>query len=251
MQKQLNILIPCAGRGSRFVQAGYNVPKPLIDIKGKPMIEWVLDSVKLRNVNCQFIFLVLKEHNQLNNIETVLKFLVPNCIIIEVDKVTEGAACTSLLAKDLINNETPLIICNSDQYFEFDKEKFRIQAELSETLKTISSPKDGIIFTFKADHSKWSYAKVNEKNEVLEVAEKKVISEHATVGCYWYAHGNDYVKYAEQMISKNIKTNGEFYICPVYNEFIQDHKLVTIFPISRMVGLGTPEDVENFTQGKS
>jgi dTDP-glucose pyrophosphorylase len=248
MKKQLNILIPCAGRGSRFIEAGYYMPKPLITVLGKPMIQWVLDSLQFRNVECKFIFLVLKEHDQKFHIVEEICKLIPNSsTFIQIDTITQGAACTSLFAKDLINNDNPLIICNSDQYFEFDKEKFKIQAGLSN--KLLSSHKDGIILTFKSDNPKWSYAKTKPNGIIEQVAEKVVISNHATVGCYYYAHGKDYVKYTEQMIAKNIRTNGEFYICPVYNEFIQDQKLVTIFPVTKMVGLGTPEDVKNFTQG--
>ena len=209
----LNILIPMAGAGSRFAEAGYVFPKPLIEINNKPMIQCVIDSLKLEG---NYIFIVQKEHQIKYNINSVLKILKPNCKIIELDEITEGAACTTLLAKKYIDNNNPLIIANSDQYIEWDSIK---------SMYNFNSKKiDGSILTFEAIHPKWSYAKVGKNNLVTEVAEKKVISKNATVGIYFWKKGSDYVKYAEQMINKNIRVNNEFYVCPVFNEAISDKK---------------------------
>ena len=189
--QNLNILIPMAGAGSRFQEAGYIFPKPLIEINNKPMIQIVLESL---NVDGNFIFIVQKEHQKKYNINSVLKILKPNCKIIELDQITEGAACTTLLAKKHINNNNPLLIANSDQFIKWDS----IKSMYNFTSKKI----DGSILTFEAIHPKWSYAKVDKNNLVSEVAEKKVISKNATVGVYFWKKGNDYVKYAEQMIKK-------------------------------------------------
>jgi dTDP-glucose pyrophosphorylase len=105
---------------------------------------------------------------------------------------------------------------------------------------------DGGILTFKATHPKWSYAKLDDNGFVSEVAEKKVISDNATVGVYFWKQGSDYVKYAEQMIAKNIRVNNEFYVCPVFNEAIADGKKIRVKEISKMWGIGTPEDLNNF-----
>ena len=205
-----------AGAGSRFQQAGYSKPKPLIEINNKPMIQCVIDSLKLEG---NYIFIVQKEHQVKYNINS-LDDLKPNCKIIELDKITEGAACTTLLAKKLINNNNPLIIANSDQYIEWDSIK---------SMYNFNSKKiDGSILTFEAIHPKWSYAKVDKNNLVTEVAEKKVISKNATVGVYYWKKGSDYVKYADQMIKKNIRVNNEFYVCPVFNEAILDKKKIII-----------------------
>ena len=236
----LNILIPMAGAGSRFQQAGYIFPKPLIEINNKPMIQCVIDSLKLEG---NYIFIVQKEHQIKYNINSVLKILKPNCKIIELDKITEGAACTTLLAKEFINNNNPLIIANSDQYIEWDSIK---------SMYNFNSKKiDGSILTFEAIHPKWSYAKVDKNNFVTEVAEKKVISKNATVGVYYWKKGNEYVKYAEQMIKKNIRVNKEFYVCPVFNEAILDKKKIIIDQVDEMHGLGTPEDLNNFLSIKN
>ena len=232
---KLNVLIPMAGAGSRFQQAGYTFPKPLIDVKGKPMIQTVVENL---NVEANFIFVVQKEHREKYNLDTLLNLITPNCKIVEVNTLTEGAACTTLLAKEYINNNAPLLMANSDQFAEWDSNEFMY--------KMIEQNVDAGILSFKSTHPKWSFAKVNEFGYVTEVAEKKPISDIATVGIYYWAKGSDYVKYAEQMINKNIRVNNEFYVCPVFNEAIKDNKKIKIFNIEKMWGLGTPEDLQHF-----
>ena len=158
----MNVLIPMAGAGKRFSDAGYIFPKPLIEINNKPMIQWVIDSL---NLEANFIFIIQKEHQKKYNIKSVLSILKPGCKVIELDHLTEGAACTTLLAKNYINNNDPLIIANSDQYIDWNS---------SEALYDFSSKDlDGAILTFEAIHPKWSYAKCDENGFVTEVAEKK------------------------------------------------------------------------------
>ncbi len=234
---KMNILIPMAGAGKRFFDAGYIFPKPLIEIDNKPMIQWVIESL---NLQANYIFIIQKEHQEKYNIKSVLKILQPNCKIIELDHLTEGAACTTLLAKEFINNNDPLIIANSDQYINWNSSKAFYDFN--------SKNLDGAILTFEAIHPKWSYAKCNNEGFVTEVAEKKVISRNATVGVYYWKHGSDYVKSAEEMIKKNIRVNNEFYVCPVYNEFLQKNKKIKIHKVDKMWGLGTPEDLNNFIQ---
>ena len=234
---KMNILIPMAGAGKRFFDAGYIFPKPLIEIDNKPMIQWVIESL---NLKANYIFIIQKEHQEKYNIKSVLKILQPNCKIIELDHLTEGAACTTLLAKEYINNDDPLIIANSDQYINWNSSKAFYDFN--------SKNLDGAILTFEAIHPKWSYAKCNNEGFVTEVAEKKVISKNATVGVYYWKHGSDYVKSAEEMIKKNIRVNNEFYVCPVYNEFLQRNKKIKIHKVDKMWGLGTPEDLNNFIQ---
>ena len=234
---KMNVLIPMAGAGKRFFDAGYIFPKPLIEVDNKPMIQWVIESL---NLNANYIFIIQKEHQKKYNISSVLRILKPNCKIIELDHITEGAACTTLLAKKFINNSNPLIIANSDQYIRWNSSK-AIYDFNSKNL-------DGAILTFEAIHPKWSYAKCDKDGFVSEVAEKKVISKNATVGVYYWKHGSDYVKSAEEMIKRNIRVNNEFYVCPVYNEFILKKKKVKIHNVEEMWGLGTPEDLNNFIQ---
>jgi len=234
---KMNVLIPMAGAGSRFQQAGYTFPKPLIDVEGKPMIQVVVDNL---NIDATYIYVVQKEHRTKYNLDTLLNLITPNCKIVEVDGMTEGAACTTLLAKEYINNDEPLVMANSDQFVEWDSNEFMY--------KMIEQKVDGGILTFTSTHPKWSFAKVDDYGYVTEVAEKNPISDTATVGIYYWSKGSDYVKYAEQMIDKNIRTNNEFYTCPTFNEAIGDGKKIKIFNIEKMWGLGTPEDLNYFLE---
>jgi HAD superfamily hydrolase (TIGR01509 family) len=236
---KLNVLIPMAGAGSRFQQAGYTFPKPLIEVNGKPMIQVVVDNL---NVDANFIFVVQKDHREKYNLDTLLNLITPNCKIVEVDGLTEGAACTTLLAKEYIDNDAPLLMANSDQFLEWDSNEFMY--------KMIEQRVDGGIVTFTSTHPKWSFAKVNEIGDVIEVAEKNPISDIATVGVYYWSKGSDYVKYTEQMIEKNVRVNNEFYVCPVFNEAIGDSKIIRTFNIDKMWGLGTPEDLKYYLENK-
>jgi len=233
----LNVLIPMAGAGSRFEQAGYTFPKPLIDVQNKPMIQVVVENL---NIKANFIYIVQKSHREKYNLDTLLNLITPNCKIVEVDGLTEGAACTALMAKEYINTNAPLFFANSDQFVEWDSNEFMYKMQETDA--------DGGIVTFRATHPKWSFAKVDENGLVTEVAEKNPISDIATVGYYYWKHGSDFVKYAEQMIDKNIRVNNEFYVCPVFNEAVADCKQIRTFDIPKMWGLGTPEDLKYYLE---
>ena len=237
--ENLNVLIPMAGAGSRFTNAGYTFPKPLIEVRGKSMIQVVVDNIGL---DANYHFVVQKEHREKYNLDTMLNLIAENCKVIEVDGVTEGAACTALLAKKFINNNQPLFFANSDQWVDWDPVEFMYKMQETKS--------DGGIVTFEANHPKWSFAKTNNNGIVTEVAEKKPISTNATVGYYYWKHGSDFVKYAEEMIEKNIRVNNEFYVCPVYNQAIEDGKIIRISRAKAMWGLGTPEDLDYYIKNK-
>jgi len=229
-----------AGRGSRFVDAGYTVPKPLIPVHCVPMIQIVCGNLRPK-CRHRFIFLCLKEHIKDHSMDARLKKIEPDSKVISVDGVTEGAACTVLLAKELINNDDPLMIANSDQWVDID---------INNYLAEMSPEDDGLIMTMKADDPKWSFVKLDGGGKVVEVAEKKVISNEATVGVYNYQRGKDFVRAAERMIAGNIRVNNEFYVAPVYNEMIKDGRKIVIYNIGSdlegMYGLGIPADLRKF-----
>lgn len=231
--KKLNILIPMAGAGSRFEKAGYTFPKPLIEVRGKPMIQLVVNNL---NIDANYIYIVQKSHREKYNLDTLLTLITPDCKVIEVDGITEGAACTALLAKEFIDNDRPLFFANSDQFVEWNSNDFMYKMQETDA--------DGGIVTFEATHPKWSFVKIDDSGFVTEVAEKNPISKIATVGYYYWKHGRDFVKYAEEMIEKNIRINNEFYVCPVFNQAISDNKRIRTFNVSDMWGLGTPEDLD-------
>ena len=233
----LNLLIPMAGAGQRFRDAGYTMPKPLIDVEGLPMVVQVIQQAQMPP--CRMIFLVQRNHLQNHRAEHILTQHFSQSVIVPVNGVTQGAACTTLLARDLIDNDNPLVIMNSDQIIHWDA------AGGLEWM--LSEPSSGGIVTFqdRERNPKWSFAQV-EDNWVSRVAEKDPISEWATAGIYVWRRGRDYVAAADQMILNNQRVNGEFYVCPVYNTAIQQGHRFRVFPVKRMMGLGTPEDLYTY-----
>jgi len=230
---KLNVLIPMAGAGTRFKEVGYSFPKPLVEVDGKPMIQLVVENI---GIDANFVYVCQKEHRKKFNLDTMLNLVTSNNTIIDIDYVTEGAACTALLAKEHIDNDNPLFFANSDQYVKWDSVEFMYTMQEKDC--------DGGIVTFKATHPKWSFAEIDENNIVKRVAEKDPISNDATVGFYYWKKGSDFVKYAEKMIAKNIRVNNEFYVCPVFNEAIEDGKKIIAYEADEMWGLGTPEDLQ-------
>ena len=237
VDEKLNVLIPMAGAGSRFATAGYTFPKPLIDVEGKPMIQLVVENL---NIDANYIYVVQKSHREKFNLDTLLNLITPNCTIVEVDGVTEGAACTALLAKEFIDNGNPLFFANSDQFVEWDSNEFFYKMNENDC--------DGGIPVFRSTHPKWSFAKLDDEGFVTEVQEKNPISDLATIGFYYWKQGSDFVKYAEEMIEQDIRVNGEFYVCPVYNNAIKGGLKVRTFDTPKMWGLGTPEDLKHYLE---
>jgi NDP-sugar pyrophosphorylase family protein len=237
----LNIVIPMAGRGSRFASAGYKLPKPLIPIHGIPMIRVVVGNIRPK-CRHRFIFLCLREHIEVNAIDRILSEISPDSLLIPVDEITPGAACTVLLAEDFIDNGNPMMIANSDQWVDYD---------INDFLGAMQGDVDGLIMTMRANDPKWSYVRTDDRGSVIEVVEKKVVSNEATVGIYNFRRGRDYVRAARSMIAKDARVNGEFYVAPVYNELIGEGKKVAICNIGSdskgMYGMGTPSDLDSFT----
>lgn len=224
-----------AGQGTRFAEKGYSLPKPLIKIFGKPMISHVVDSLGLE---ANYIFIVQKEHHDKYNLRESLSEIAPGCQIVQLAGNTQGAAITTLAAKRFIDNDTPLVIANSDQVVKWSPSVF-----------TFILSTHNVVALFKSNDPKWSYAQI-ENESITEVAEKVVISDNASVGIYGWNKGSDYVKYAEQMIKKDLQVNGEFYIAPVYNEAIEDGQKVVPYFVDEMHGLGTPEDMNEYINRK-
>jgi dTDP-glucose pyrophosphorylase len=240
----VNIVIPMAGYGFRFSEAGYTDPKPFIPVFGSPMISWVVKNI---GIKANYIFVIRKEFEDTHNANDYLKSIAPNCKIITVDKVTEGAACTVLLTKEYINNNNPLIIINSDQFIEFndgDNAYNFVSKFLHDPREKLLS---GKISTFDGKQNpKWSYVKTNENGIITEVREKDPFSDYATTGLYIWRYGCEFVKFAEQMILKNIRVNNEFYVVPVFNEAIASGLNFGIEKCKKMWGIGVPEDLKIF-----
>jgi dTDP-glucose pyrophosphorylase len=239
----INIVIPMAGAGSRFADAGYTLPKPLINVCGKTMIEVVCCNLRPSMAH-KFIFICQEDHLRIHRLDKVLERVAPTCDIICIDKVTEGAACTVLLARSLIDNQHPLMIANCDQFIDINIDNYLAAFDTKAV--------DGMIMTMRATDEKWSFLRLDQRRQVAELKEKQVISNEATVGIYNFSKGSDFVSAADAMIAKNIRTNNEFYVAPVYNEMISNGKKIDIFNIGElgngMHGLGTPSDLNAFLE---
>jgi NDP-sugar pyrophosphorylase family protein len=237
----INIVVPMAGLGTRFADAGFVLPKPLIPIHDTPMIELVIRNLAPPQPH-RFIFVCQREHVRAYALAAALTRWAPGCEIIQIDGVTEGAACTVLTARELINSDEPLLIANSDQYVEADVCDFLVGI--------CNGTLDGVIVTMTADDPKWSFVETDDAGLVQRVVEKEVISDQATVGIYGFARGVDFVAAADAMIAANKRVNGEFYVAPVYEELIAAGARIGVHGVgsvgSGMYGLGTPADLADF-----
>ncbi|MBS1122392.1 MAG: glycosyl transferase family 2 [Deltaproteobacteria bacterium] len=234
----MNIVMPMAGRGGRFTSAGYTVPKPLIDVRGRPMYAWAMDSLPLALAK-RVIFICLAEHLRdralADDIRSRYAALDP--VIISLDHVTQGQACTVLEARAWIDNDEPLVIYNADTY---------CKTQLATKLRSLSPEVAGILSVFRAPGDKWSFARVDASGRVVETAEKRRISEWATTGLYYFAHGAEFVRHADAMIAANERERDEFYVAPVYNRLIAAGADVRIDEADEVWVLGTPEDLADF-----
>lgn len=234
----INVVIPMAGLGSRFTQAGFEKPKPFIDVDGLPMISRVLENLKIPGA--RYFLIANKSHMEKEEIlvnEISEKY---NAKFIPISLLTEGTACTVLFAREFINNDTPLLIANSDQIVDIDINDFWGDC--------IKRNLDGSILCFKDEQlsPKWSFAKLEDGGLVIEVKEKEPISDNATVGIYYFSKGSLFVDSAIDMIINNDRVNNEFYTCPVYNYAINKQKKIGAYFLNQkqMHGIGTPEDLK-------
>lgn len=233
-----NVVIPMAGAGSRFANAGYEVPKPLIDVNGMPMVQ---RAVWGSGIGGRYVYIVQAEHNKKYKLSELLPTLTPalEVVVVEVDGVTDGAVASVLAAKEYIDNDEILVICDSDGIVQWDPNSFLIDAGEGRSL-------DGSIAVFSAGDNKWSFAEIGEQGLVTRVSEKDPIGTNACAGVYYWRYGKDFVKYAEEMIVENARIKDEFYVAPVYNWAIKDGKAVGIYEVDNYMPLGTPEDLNAY-----
>ncbi len=234
----MNVVMPMAGRGSRFADVGYRVPKPMIEVKGKPMYAWAMDSLPLKLAR-RVIFICLEEHlagfGLREDIAHRYAHLDP--VVIPLSKVTEGQACTVLEGRQHIDRDEPLIIYNADTW---------CRTGLERSLPQLPASVAGVLGVFEAPGDKWSFARTDETGRVVEVAEKRRISNHACTGLYHFSSGAEFVREADAMIAANERVNREFYVAPVYNRMIARGREVRLDVADEVGVLGTPEDLAQF-----
>ncbi|NBP01756.1 MAG: hypothetical protein EBU90_16790 [Proteobacteria bacterium] len=228
------LLIPMAGIGKRFLDNGWTIPKQLIQVGDKTMIEWSMSCIDHKD--CEKIFIVRRDQVDNYQIDSFLqqKFGSDSTIIIS-ETETQGTVSSCLLAKDHINNKAPLAITTLDVFFEPNFSPSNIDTAV-----------DGCILTFDSDNPAYSYSMVDYNGYVTQTAEKEVISNKASVGLYCFSRGEDFVKYGEMMVAQNLRTRNEFYVCPLYNLLIQDGLKITTKQVDSMHLMGTPDELSNF-----
>ena len=221
----LNILIPISGTSRFFDENEYKYPKPLIEIKGKPMIEWVISNLSSISSEKRFIFVVNKKDCIKHHLDDVLYLLTKgNCQIIKIDNDTKGAACSCLMAIEHIDSAEPLVISNGDQVVDAD-----LNTILDHFRKADCAA--GVV-TFEAVHPKWSYVRLDETDCIIESSEKRPLSRHAIAGFYYFKKGQDFVKSAMNSIKKDANVDGIYYIAPTMNEMVLEGKRMITYPIS-------------------
>jgi NDP-sugar pyrophosphorylase family protein len=236
----MNIVIPMAGRGKRFADVGFQLPKPLIPVLGKPMYAWAVDGLPLKSQD-RLIFICLEDHLKGSTLEKDIcaRYAACSPVVIPINQVTEGQACTVLAARELIDSDDELLIFNADTY---------CPTTFRDALGTYPTKIDGMLDVFRAEGSHWSFARTDASGKVVETAEKRRISEWATTGLYYFRQGSQFVRHTDEMIRANDRSNGEFYVAPVYNRMIASGADIRINPVPRIWVLGTPEELRRFEQ---
>lgn len=241
----LNIVLPMAGHGSRFSNAGYLDPKPLIRVGTRTMIETVVGNLRPARPH-RFVFVCQAAHLQRYGLERHLRTIAPGCGIVPIDGVTDGAARTVLMAADWIGADEPLMIANCDQYIDASIDDYLADLDRREL--------DGGIMTMTARDPKWSYVRLDGDDRIVEVVEKQVVSDEATVGIYNFARGRDFIEAATAMIERDERVNGEFYVAPAYNALIRRGGVLGYYNIGAdrdgMYGLGVPDDLAWFVANR-
>ncbi len=224
------------GKGQRFRDEGFTLPKQLVEVGHKQMIDWSLSCIKTDE--CNIIFVIRKDTVDNNQMDDVLRQKFGEDIdIVIVDRETEGTVCSCLYAEDYIDNDLPLVISTLDMYFEPHFNPADIEDGV-----------DGAVLTFYADNPAYSYSELGRDGYVKRTAEKEVISNHSHAGLYYFTRGKDFVRLASKMIMRNIRVKNEFYIAPLYNLFIEEGMKIGIHPIRQLWSMGTPSERQHFLE---
>ncbi|HEX4974678.1 MAG TPA: glycosyltransferase family 2 protein [Pseudomonadales bacterium] len=233
----INFVIPMAGAGSRFAKAGYTIPKYLIEVGGKTLLEYSLQSLPL-DLAKRVFFVALEDHvDQFNLQENVRRILGDVAFtIVTVPGITRGQAETVLACGEMINNDEELAIFNIDTHY--------VSSTQRELLLDANKKCDGVIGACLADGDKWSFAALNEEGFVVRTSEKVRISNYALTGFYHFSKGRDFVSVAHKAVESDDRAANEFYVAPLYNSLIKQGRRYVLDKVDTFIPLGTPEDID-------
>jgi NDP-sugar pyrophosphorylase family protein len=232
----INIVVPMAGRGARFVVTGELTPKPLIEVPaGKPMIEHVIRFLSLQESH-RLIFVCRAEHETVHGIGSRLRALAEACEIVYAERLTGGPSDTALLAAPFVNNDDELLVAYCDSFLTIDVNDFIASCR--------GRNADGGIIVYPSSNPSDSYAAIDGEQNVLRTAEKQVISVYGTAGFYYFRKGADFVTGARALADKS-RPGTELFVCPVYNELIRRGRRVVSYAIenTQQIEMGTPDDL--------
>ena len=229
----MKVVVPMAGRGSRFANTAGTTPKPLIPVMGRPMVAWALKSIE--NVPfSQIIFIALKEHDEKFQVKKVLTSAMRRrrFELVLLDGITEGQLCTVLEGKSHINTDEDVLIISSDTY---------VISDIGRHIAQRGGDCSGLISVASLPGNQWSFAQTDEKGNVIRVAEKERISDFASTGLYYFSNGRIFVERAEEVISRGERTKNEFYVIPLYQTYIDRGEVIGISLAKQMFDMGNPE----------
>lgn len=244
--KDLQVLMPLGGLGSRFAKAGFKLPKPLVEVDGQPMFRKALASIDSIEANKKYLFVIRQEHVDAQNLDKLIKDALPEAQVIIIPEMTRGAAETALAAKDKLDKSSPLIVMDCDLWFSSLSYNKMVEDSLANKSKIA-----GGLITFESDNPRYSYAKFDKNNMVAKTAEKKVISNHAITGAYFFSTAQNFIDSASKLLERPISDEmPEYYLSLLYNILIDEGREIQGTVVDDYASFGTPEELAAYQKNK-
>lgn len=241
--RHLHIIMPMAGEGSRFANAGWTTPKPLIELHGEPLFKHAISSVTADGIQMKYSFIVRQEHIDKYGIDKGIKAFLPEANIFSVMKTTRGAVETCLMAESAIADDDAVIVMDCDLEFRSSRFIEIIKEILSLPLEQANG---GALVSFESDQPKYSYAEVGKDGLVIRTAEKEVISSHALCGAYFFSTGKRFKEIAHQLLNEPEFKKPEYYVSLLYNYMLAAGEKVQLAQMEEYYSYGTPEELQRY-----
>lgn len=241
--RNLHIIMPMAGEGSRFKKEGWTTPKPLIELNGMPLFKHAISSVLADGINLKYSFIVRQEHIDEYKIDEGIKSFQPDANIFSVLKTTRGAVETCLMAESAIADDDAVIVMDCD--LEFRSKKF-IEIIKEILAQPMEEANGGALVSFESNEPRYSYAALGEDGYVTRTAEKEVISNHALCGAYFFSTGKRFKQIAHQLLNEPEFKKPEYYVSLLYNYLLADGEKVRLAPMEEYYSYGTPEELKRY-----